>query len=951
MRRLGYLVFLSAAALAAATPSSYGNLPLHFEENRGQTAAPVRFLTRSADRTLFLTPEGAVIAAAGESVRLRLRGANPHPAIEPLDRQPGVSNYLGRRAITGVPHFARVRYHDVWPGIDVVFYGSAGQLEYDLVVAPGADPRRIRLQFEGGRRIRRQGGEVLLLTAAGELRQYAPAIFQDGAPVPGAAILHRREIGFQIGPYDRTRPLVIDPVLSYNARFGARAPSVITIIPSLNGLDRGGTAMAVDAAGNAYVAGSAYTADFPTTPGVFQPAIHTGNIPANQFLPNDVFLMKLNPTGTTLLYSTFLGGTGDDVANGMALDPDGNVYVCGTTSSIDFPTTPGAYQSVPPTPSAFSGFLAKINPDATKLLYASYLGGNTTTVDVRGIAIDAARNMYVTGVVLGPSFPVTPGAFRTTTSQFATTAFVTKFNPAGTALVYSTFLGLANSSFNTAPPPLATMAIAVDSAGSAYVAGATGDRNFPTTPGSFQPAMVPLNNQAVASNGFITKLNPAGSDLVFSTFLGGAFYDGVDALALGPDASVYVAGHASSPNFPTTPGALMTAPSAEFPPNNATRYPPYGFVSRLKPDGSGLVYSTYIGGGGAIVLSAIAVDSQGDAFVVGASDSTTFITTPGAIQPCLNDPNSFSNAILFELDPKGSRLIYSTFLGGNVRDQGFGLALDSAANAYVTGMTDSTTFAPTPGAAGIPTGQAFIAKIDFSSPTPAGVTCVANTASMVPGPVAAGEIVSIFGAGLGPADPKSGTVTNNSFDTSLAGTRVLFDGVPAPLLMVSANQINAVVPSPVRLRAQTVLQVEAGGKLLPPQTLDVALSSPAIFTLNGMGTGTGAVLNQDGTINSPSNPAARGSIVTLFANSIIAWQPAMGDGLVLKTVQQSPFFANVTIAQLNAPVLYTGNSPGSLTALWQLNVLVPQIPFTGAALQLKIAGPNNLTQRVTIAIR
>jgi uncharacterized protein (TIGR03437 family) len=950
MRQLGPLVILTAAALAAAVPPpDYGKLPLQFEENRGQTDARVRYLARSAGRTLFLTQDGAVLSVAGEAVRLRLRGVNRHASIEGLDRQAGVSNYLGRRPLTGLPQFARVRYRNAWPGIDVVFYGSAGQLEYDFIVAPHADPRRIRLEFEGARQIRSEGGDLVLRTAAGELRQRAPAIYQSGERVRGGYTLHGRQVAFELGAYDRARAFVIDPVLVYNARFGARAQSSVFNQPAgLNGLDRGGAAIAVDAAGNAYVVGAAYTADFPTTAGVLQPSLRTGTGPASAILPNDAVIMKLNPSGSALVYSTFLGGAGDDFATGIALDPDGNVYLSGNTNSTDFPTTPGAFQPTTQPPGIYTGFVAKVNPDATKLLVATYLGGSSPT-DVRGIAIDSARSMYVTGVTSAQNFPVTPGAFRTVGFPFNTTAFVTKINAAGTALVYSTFLGFASGNFSVPQPPLANMAIAVDSAGSAYVAGATGDHSFPTTSGSFQPVMGPPNQ--VASSGFVTKLNPAGSDLVFSTYLGGNYYDGIDAMTLGPDGSVYVTGHTYSTSFPTTPGAFMTGPNPVFPTGIYTRYPPYGFVSRLKPDGSGLIFSTYIGGGGAIIMGAIAVDAQGNAFVAGAADSTSFPAMPGAIQPCLEDANGFSNAILFKLDPNGTRLLYSTFLGGNVRDQGFGIALDSGGNAYLTGMSDSTNFVTTPGAAGIPTGQLFIAKVALSATTPAGVTCVANTASMVPGPVAAGEIVSIFGTGLGPASATAGTVANGAFTTSLAGTRVLFDGVAAPLLMVSNNQINAIVPSPVRFRAQTVMQVEVNGKTMPSQTLDVAASSPAIFTLNGTGTGPAAALNQDGTINSPSNPAARGTFVTLFANSAGAWQTVMGDGLVLSDVHPLPqVFATVGIGAAMVGAAYVGNSPGSVTALWQLNVLVPPSTAIPTTAQVHITGPNPLTQRVTIAI-
>jgi uncharacterized protein (TIGR03437 family) len=427
----------------------------------------------------------------------------------------------------------------------------------------------------------------------------------------------------------------------------------------------------------------------------------------------------------------------------------------------------------------------------------------------------------------------------------------------------------------------------------------------------------------------------------------------VDSLALGPDGSVYVTGHASSSDFPTSPGAFQPATNPEFPPGNVLRYPPYGFIARLRPDGGGLIYSTYVGGGGAIVMGSIAVDGLGNAYVAGAADSSSFLTTPSSIQPCQGNQFGYSNAFLLKLDPTGSRLLYSTFLGGNVRDQGFGLALDAAGSAYVTGMSDSTDFAPTAGAAGIATGQAFVSKIDFSVATPFGIGCVANTASMVAGPVAPGEIVSIFGNGLGPVDPQPGTVTNGAFATSLAGTRVLFDGVAAPLLMVSASQVNAIVPSPVRFRAQTAVQVEVNGRLTPGRTLDVVLSSPAIFTLNGTGTGRAAALNQDGTVNSPTNPAARGSLVSIFANGVGVWQPAMGDGLVLDRINLQGFVSSqVTFNGTPGATVYGANSPGSVTALWQLNVVVPANTFPGANTALRLVNSQNQTiQRVTIATK
>jgi len=947
---------LASLFIAAAAAADYGRLPLAFEENRGQTDARVRFLARAADHTVFLTGSSAVLRFSGGAIRMRFAGGRPG-TIEGAARLPGETNYLGPRRVAGIPRFARVRYRQMWRGIDVVFHEAAGQLEYDFNVAPGADPRAIRIDFEGASRITQDGARIVLHTGAGELRQRAPVIYQDGRPIQGRPLLRGRSVRFEIAAYDHRRPLVIDPVLSYVTRFGARSSIGLVNFQAppqapLNGRDRGGTAIAVDAAGNAYVAGSAFTADFPTTPGAFQPSITENPNADPRFTPtNDAFIMKINPAGSALVYSTFLGGTGDDVATGLAIDADGNAYVCGATSSVDFPITPGAFQTNHPVLAGvirYTGFVAKLNANGSALAYSTYLGGSSTE-DVRAIALDSAKNAYVTGVTLSKDFPVTQGAYRSTINfSGAAIAYAAKINDSGSALVYSTFLGDSIILVPPAEPLFVTNAIAVDAAGNAYVGGAANRPDYIVpTPGAYQTQ---------PGSAFVIKLNAAGSAAVFSTFLGAAQgLTGVDAVAVDGAGNVYAAGHTNASNFPTTAGVFEPSVDPAFP-NTVSqgRYPPYGFVTKLTPDGSGLIFSTYIGGGGSIIVGAIGVDAKGDVFLAGSADASSFLTTPDAVQPCLGDPYGYSNAFLMKLDPAGSSLLYSTFLGGNVREQGFGLALDASGNAYVSGMADSTDFAPTPGAAGIPGGQAFIAKVDFSTPNPFGVSCVANTASMTPGPVAPGEIVSIFGKGLGPAAPQPGHITNSAFDTSLAGTQVLFDGVAAPLLMVSNYQINAVVPSPVRFRAQTAVRVLVNGKMTPPVTLAVVPLTPAIFTLNGRGTGQGAVLNQDGSINSPTNPAARGSIISVFANSAGFWYPAMGEGIVAPGPVDGNFgFSSVQVNGISQfPTPYFGNAPGEVTALWQINVPVPRNAPTGSYIPIRILASGIANgQRVTIAIK
>jgi Beta-propeller repeat. len=364
--------------------------------------------------------------------------------MEASDRLAGNSNYLGAHAVAGVPRFARVRYHDVWRGIDVVFYGTAGQMEYDFVLAPGANPRTIQLELEGAAGITRDSGGLIFHTPSGELRQRAPVIYQDGRRIDGSYVVRGRTIGFELSRYDRRRELVIDPVLSYVARFGARSTSNSSPSPPLlNSFDRGGNAIAVDAEGNAYVVGSAFTADFPTTPGAFQPRLNDSPTAASTLL-NDVFVMKLNPSGSALVYSTFLGGSADDVGVGIAIDAEGNAYVCGLTSSADLPTTPGAFQTVKKSSGvSYTALIAKLNPAGSALVYSTFLGGSTLN-DVRSIALDSARNAYVTGWTTSADFPITPGAFQPVApAAFGTSvaaAYVTKLNAAGSGLVYSTFL-------------------------------------------------------------------------------------------------------------------------------------------------------------------------------------------------------------------------------------------------------------------------------------------------------------------------------------------------------------------------------------------------------------------------------------------------------------------------------------------------------------------------------
>jgi hypothetical protein len=698
--RLG-LEFLETRELRSGTSATteqlqaaYGQIPLSFEANQGQTDPQVQYLARGQGYALFLTGAEAVLSlqkatalapgivgpnppAAGTVLRLQLVGANPTPLVAGVDPLAGSSNYFvgndPRQWHPAIPTYGRVAYHGVYPGVDLVYYGNQQQLEYDFTVAAGADPGVIRLNVDGAQGLALDGqGDLVIRTAGGDVVEHAPVLYQDSAggqqTVAGRFVLAGGDqVGFAVGAYDRARPLVIDPILNYSTYLG----------------DEKGTGIAVDAAGNAYITGST-RGNFATTAGAFQTTL-------GGFV--NAFVTKLNPGGTALVYSTYLGGSGADGGDGIAVDAGGNAYVIGSTSSSNFPTTPGAFQTAPG-----GVFVTKLNAGGTALIYSTYLGNPVRDAGT-GIAVDAAGNAYVTGFTSSSNFPTTPGAFQTTYGGGFDNAFVTKVNPMGTALIYSTYLGGSSMDLGNA--------IAVDAAGNAYVTGHTSSSNFPTTPGAFQTHLS-------GANAFVTKLNAAGAAPVYSTYLGGSGFDEGRGIAVNAAGNAYLTGNTGSSNFPTTPGAFQTVPGGVF-------------VTKLNAGGTALVYSTYLGGSGHDGANGIAVDGAGNAYVTGSTGSSNFPTTPGAFQTHLNGPTF--NAFVTKLNAGGTALVYSTYLGGigftnkygSFGDEGAAIALDAAGDAYVTGLAQSTGFPTTPGAFRTTPDDpfapnVFVAKFTFAPP-------------------------------------------------------------------------------------------------------------------------------------------------------------------------------------------------------------------------------------------
>jgi len=650
----------------------YGKLPLSFEANEGQSDPDVKFLSRGHRYTLFLTASEAVLVldtrAGGRSVvRMKMLGAEPRPAIAGVDELPGrVNHFIGSdpaRWRARVRTYARVRYDDVYPGIDLVYYGNRGHLEYDFVVRAGADPARIVLGFEGVDRVElADQGDLVLHTATGAIRQRKPVIYQevDGArrKVAGGYVLAgANRVGFQVAPYDLARPLVIDPVLVYSTFLGGGAN------------DRS-FGIALDAAGNVYVTGQTLSSNFPTTAGAVD-ATHNGG--------SDAFVTKLNATGSALVYSTYLGGSGDDNGGGIAVDAAGNAYVTGTTASIDLPTTPGAFDR-DHNGGASDAFVAKLDPTGSALGYSTYLGGGGLDAAF-ALALDAAGNVSLTGRTASADFPTTPGAFATSLSG-REDAFVTKLDPTGSALVYSTYLG-GNDAGLAAGVELGC-GIKVDGSGT-YVAGDTASTDFPTTPGAFDTTY----NGGAGSFGdvFVTKLDPSGSALVYATYLGGGSSDSCQGMTVDTAGHVYVSGSTGSADFPTTPGAYDTTFNGGI---------LDAYVTKVNPTGTGLVYSTFLGGSGADANARVAVDAAGNAYVTGETGSAfDFPITANAPQPVFGGS---LDAFVAKLNPGGSTLLFSTYLGGVGFDAGNAIIVDAARNVYVTGRTASADFPTTAGA-------------------------------------------------------------------------------------------------------------------------------------------------------------------------------------------------------------------------------------------------------------
>jgi hypothetical protein len=677
----------------ARVRKAYGKLPLRFEANAGQTDAQVKFLSRGSGYSLFLTQAEAVLSLSSRKsktdagpqsvVRMKFAGANPEPQLEGAEALPGKSNYLigndPSKWRQNVASYEKVRYRSVYPGIDLIYYGNQRQLEYDFVVAAGADPNVIKLDFDGVKQIRVDDqGDLVLNTGDAEVRQNKPVTYQevDGCRQEIAsqyALAENGEVSFKIGQYDRSLPLVIDPVLRYSTFLGSSADDLPEDID-------------VDAAGNAYVTGFTESLDFPT-----KDPIQVGRSGVS-----DAFVIKLNPEGSDLVFSTFLGGSNSETGTGIVVDEGGNVCVIGRTESTDFPTVN------PLQPASAGGadvFVAKLKGDGSALIFSTYLGGSDDEFG-RALKVDGSGDIYITGYTASTNFP-TVNAFQPARAAgipnpcipfgFFTCippvysgfedVFVAKLKGDGSALVFSTYLGGRKQDDG--------QSLAIDNNGDIYVTGLTASIEFPTAY-PLQPAY------AGGTDAFVAKFDTNGA-LVYSTYFGGSSGDGGETIGVDGGGNVYLLVDTYSSDLTTVNPLQPTAPGG-----------PDIFVAKLNRTGSAILYSTYLGGSNLEGAGDMKVDSQGNAYITGYTASDDFPVV-NAIQPTINPGYICSfpsgnytegrlDAFIAKLDASGSGLIYSTYLGGRCGEVGLAIAIGGSGNVYVAGRTRSNDFPITPGA-------------------------------------------------------------------------------------------------------------------------------------------------------------------------------------------------------------------------------------------------------------
>jgi len=942
------------------------SVPLSFEPNQGQAASTVQFLARGSGYALFLAPGQIVLnlerqqpasAASVGTLRMSLIGASAKANALGLAPQPGVVSYFigndPKNWRSGIPTYGKVNYGQIYPGVDLIFYGNQRQLEYDFVVAPGADPSRIAWRIDGARASIDAEGNLVLSAPNGPASFKKPVLYQmngdQKTPVEGSFAVAGHEIRFRLGSYDHSRALIIDPVLSYATYLAGSSTDHIGLPTGPGNLAVGmSQGIALDSAGSVYVTGYTYSIDFPTkTP--YQPAPPTKVAGVSPGQWPSAFVTKFSPDGSSLVYSTYLGGNGYDNAYAIAVDSSGNAYVTGETDSPDFPVTNGAYQTVcSPAPnntgapvqnssdcysSNTSAFVTKLNPTGTSLVYSTFLGGNGSWAYATAIAVDGAGRAYIAGnenedcyrgqpYTFQSCFPTTNGAVIGGVQpvggdpQFA---FVAAFDPTGAQLLYSTLFGDLNFQCTIAcGGDTYGTGIAVDASGYFYLVGETMASNLPTTAGVIQPTGAPLGNPATyvqAWRGFIAKFNPVtsagGASLAYSTYLGGKTGntgDFISGIAIDNESYAYVVGFTNSKDFPVTSGAYQTVcgPNGQ---NCAAAH-----VTKLNPTGSAIVWSTFVGDAKGDASDAvfftgpIQLDGTGNIYITGQVGTGFPMINP--VEPTATGGDQ--QVLVAELDPTGSKLLFSTTIGSNGLNttEPAGLAVDSAGDIYLAGNNAGPNLITTPGAFQTTASNSgccyhgFVVKIG-------GLTVTLAPAGQIE-PVAAESIISVYGTELA-----TGTVvaTTVPVPISLDGNTVTVtdsDGIArqAPLYFVSPSQINFEIPTGTAMGTATVTIQNQNGTT-QSAVIQIGSVSPGIFELNGSGLVAAWVLPVISGAQQPLLP-----VWQVVAGGVVPLAVSLGPSTeqiyleMYGTGIRNAKTVTVTMGGLSVPVLYYGAAPG-----------------------------------------
>jgi uncharacterized protein (TIGR03437 family) len=985
------------------------SVPLSFEPNQGQLDSTVQFLSRGSGYALFLTPGKVVLnlerqtpeAAPVDTLRMSLIGANPKANAVGLAQQAGVVSYFigndPKQWRSGIPTYGKVAYREVYPGVDLVFYGNQRQLEYDFVVAPGADPGRIAWRIDGARPSVDAEGNLALRAPNGPASFKRPVLYQmDGdrkTRVEGWFAVAGDEIRFRLGSYDHSKALIVDPVLSYASYLAGTGADYIAQPTGPGNLQVGASqGLAVDSAGSAYVTGYTYSIDFPTQkPYQSAPPAKVTGVPPGQW--PSVFVTKFSPDGSSLVYSTYLGGNGSDRGYAIAVDSSGSAYVTGLTSSPNFPITSGAYQTVcapianntgasaaSPNCNAFdySVFVTKLNSTGTALLYSTFLGGYNWSY-ATAIAVDSAGRAYIAGNETGycstsykfqSCFPTTSSAVITgdkTGGGSPQYAFVAAFDPTGSQLLYSTLFG--DEYFSDGGGTYAT-GVTVDQNGYFYLIGDTQAGKLPTTASAYQPTSGPLGSTGTyvqSWRGFIAKFSPVtsagGASLAYATYLGGHTAntgDYLSGIAIDSASNAYVVGYTNSSDFPVTSGAYNTVCGTSGTCSAA-------HVTKLNPTGSGVAWSTYVGGAKADGSDAlyftgpIQLDGKGNIYIMGQAGPGFPLLNP--VEPAVSG-GSMELAVA-ELDSAGANLLFFTRIGSAGQQTSYpgGLAVDSAGDIYFAGNTIGPGLITTTGAfqttasSSLCCYHGFVGKI---APTAAAAQptlqsgTLANGATYLAGGLVPGSWAQVKGTNLSTTTRiwagSDFTGLGNSLPTNLSGVQVNVNNQAAAVWYISPTQVNFQVPAGITGTAS--VQVINNGQTSNSVTAAAATNSPGIFpvTVNGTNYAAGVFPDYE-YVGDPANgpgyrKAVPGDAIQLYATGL-APSPA---GTEISTTFLSG--VTVTIGTVTFPV-----SSAALVAVgeFQINFTVPQdfasLPAGVFPISISINGVSSPAGAVVIPIQ